>query len=200
MHQIKKKKTLHLKCVLWPAQENFLRTIERVAFFFLAPGFTDHWPSDYEFKVRALRFVWLGSLPFPLNKEPLHVAAVSRHPCEDMAHSTTALACRGARLVACLWLWQGLNRAIPSVDSPVQPARTVALPIVMPHLLGAGINPGRVANVCTQHSQPLCCSVAQLRNVALNTTADGIVDKSKAGNAARRRPRIIEDKNTYHFA
>lgn len=35
-----------------PVQENFLRTIERMAFFFLAPGFTDHWPSDYEFKVR----------------------------------------------------------------------------------------------------------------------------------------------------
>ena len=39
------------------AQENFLRTIERVAFFFLAPGFTDHWPSDYEFKVRTIGFM-----------------------------------------------------------------------------------------------------------------------------------------------
>jgi hypothetical protein len=35
------------------AQENFLRTLERVFFFFLAPGLTDHWPCDYERKVRC---------------------------------------------------------------------------------------------------------------------------------------------------
>ena len=34
-------------------QENFLRTLERVLFFFLAPGLTDHWPCDYERKVRC---------------------------------------------------------------------------------------------------------------------------------------------------
>ena len=32
-------------------QENFLRTLERILFFFLAPGLTDHWPCDYECKV-----------------------------------------------------------------------------------------------------------------------------------------------------
>ena len=32
-------------------QENFLRTLERVIFMFLAPGLTDHWPCDYERKV-----------------------------------------------------------------------------------------------------------------------------------------------------
>ena len=49
--------------MLWAAQENFLRTIERVAFFFLAPGFTDHWPSDYEFKVRTPRSVCWEACP-----------------------------------------------------------------------------------------------------------------------------------------
>ena len=36
------------------AQENFLRTLERIFFFFLAPGLTDHWPCDYERKVPLL--------------------------------------------------------------------------------------------------------------------------------------------------
>jgi hypothetical protein len=36
------------------AQENFLRTLERIAFLFLAPGLTDHWPCDYERKVPVL--------------------------------------------------------------------------------------------------------------------------------------------------
>ena len=41
----------------------------------------------------------------------------------------------------------------------------------------------------------------QLRNVALNTKADGQVkDKKMAGNAGRRMPRIMEDSNTFHFA
>ena len=42
----------------------------------------------------------------------------------------------------------------------------------------------------------------QLRNVALNTRADGqgVVDAKKAGNAARRRPKIMEDSNTFHYA
>lgn len=57
-------KLLNIQCVPWPTQENFLRTLERVAFFFLAPGFTDHWPSDYEFKVRTQRFMcWEAALP-----------------------------------------------------------------------------------------------------------------------------------------
>ena len=49
-------------------QENFLRTLERIFFFFLAPGLTDHWPCDYERKVcwyhttldaRPAHFRWL---------------------------------------------------------------------------------------------------------------------------------------------
>ena len=53
-----------------------------------------------------------------------------------------------------------------------------------------------------QHSYlRLCCRAVQLRNVALNTRADGKVSNTeKAGNAARRNPRIIEDTTTYHIS
>ena len=34
--------------------ENIVRTFERFSLFFLAPGLSDHWPSDYETRLRKL--------------------------------------------------------------------------------------------------------------------------------------------------
>ncbi|KAK9839591.1 hypothetical protein WJX84_009899 [Apatococcus fuscideae] len=67
--------------------ESPVRTLERLVFLFIAPGLTDHWPSDYEYCLRKhSRLRRDGVLLAPPQTEEEHAAIAKNGRDEIGAH------------------------------------------------------------------------------------------------------------------